>query len=815
MSKWAVLDLETTVYPGVGGDKAAWYNPQNWIVLMGWCTNDDRAAKGLRNAGHGQEQAAYDKFIELVSDPDMQFIVGHNIGFDLHYLMRDPDARAAWMRYVARGGLVWDTQIAEYIINGQDQASHMTSLNDCCLRYGLETKIDEVKILWEQGYNTDEIDPKLLMEYLIGRELVNHETGMVVGFQDGDIGLTRDVFLAQLPRIREQGQSRLLRVEMGARCAGIEMEFNGMHVDRELGEYIASELRVELDESTAELNKYLPENLPFVFNWTNRYHLSPLLFGGKVKYQRRQYDLKDGTTTFVPPAAGDAGSIYAYAQKDEPHYVMDDGKVVSIEQFDAWFFSATGDTSVSPWGPRAQYKSGKNAGEYKTKRVKVDDHDKPKSRMVDDYWEFPGFTKPLEEWASSTEGLYSCSAEVLDALSEYKGVEFLEVFGRVRAITKDLTTYFINEDGTKGMLTQVGEDGLVHHRLLQTSTVTGRLSCIKPNLQNLSNVSKSRARELFTSRFKNGVVVGSDFTSLEVYVQGMLTHCSQLLLDLESKIDMHCMRLAYQEGMDYEEVKRLAKGYTDENGVKHEPVEEWVEKRRLAKVFTFQRQYGAGVQTLMKQTGLSKEVIEKLIAADEDRYPEVSQWFAKFVEDIYANAVPTSNFFMHPCNPAIKVQQLTSQVKLPDGKLYTFKSEATNSLGLKRGKTTEFSSTQPLNFPVQGTGGQIAKMAMWVAVREFYRMENFGGRALLVNMVHDAQYCDADPSVKYQAAALLTACMTVASDAYGKAVGWELPVRVPTDTQMGPNLAEEHGIDDAVYHESVVTFTEELTARYL
>lgn len=812
MSKWAVLDLETTVYPGAGGDKAAWYNPQNWIVLMGWCTNDDRAAKGLRNTGPGQEQAAYGKFIELVSDPNMQFIVGHNIGFDLHYLMRDPDARAAWMRYVARGGLVWDTQIAEYIINGQDQASHMTSLNDCCLRYGLETKIDEVKILWEQGYNTDEIDPKLLMEYLIGRELVNHETGMVVGFQDGDIGLTRDVFLAQLPRIIEKGQSKLLRVEMGARCAGIEMEFNGMHVDRELGESIASELRVELDESTAELGKYLPADLPFDFNWTNRYHLSPLLFGGQIKYDRYEYDLKDGMTTFDPPKGADGA--YLYSQKDEVHYVLADGTTMECSWWEHCYNTEHG-FDDDGGKTRAQYKSGKNAGEYKTKKVKVNDYTKPKGRMAKDYVKFHGYVTPEPEWASSTEGLYSCSAEVLDELSGYKGVEFLEVFGRVRAITKDLTTYFINEDGTKGMLTQVGEDGLVHHRLLQTSTVTGRLSCIKPNLQNLSNVSKSRARELFTSRFKNGVVVGSDFTSLEVYVQGMLTHCSQLLLDLESKIDMHCMRLAYQEGMDYEEVKRLAKGYTDENGVKHEPAEEWVEKRRLAKVFTFQRQYGAGVKTLMKQTGLSKEVIEKLIAADEDRYPEVSQWFAKFVEDIYANAVPTSNFFMHPCNPAIKVQQLTSQVKLPDGKLYTFKSEATNSLGLKSGKTTEFSSTQPLNFPVQGTGGQIAKMAMWVAVREFYRMENFGGRALLVNMVHDAQYCDADPSVKYQAAALLTACMTVASDAYGKAMGWELPIRVPTDTQMGPNLAEEHGIDDAVYHESVVTFTEELTARYL
>ena len=133
-------------------------------------------------------------------------------------------------------------------------------------------------------------------------------------------------------------------------------------------------------------------------------------------------------------------------------------------------------------GPALRYKSGKNAGELKVTSANIPDYDKPKSRMVDDYWEFTGFTKPLAEWASSTDGLYSVGSEVIKTLTENTTIPFLKTLGRVTAISKDLGTYFISDDGEKGMLTLVGDDGLVHHSINHTSTVTGRLSGNSPNL---------------------------------------------------------------------------------------------------------------------------------------------------------------------------------------------------------------------------------------------------------------------------------------------------------------------------------------------
>lgn len=80
-------------------------------------------------------------------------------------------------------------------------------------------------------------------------------------------------------------------------------------------------LEEELNAARAELNAYLPKDMPFEFNWGNRYHLSPLLFGGKVKYQRREYDLKDGTKTFTPPSES-GYPAYAYSNKKGFKYVF-------------------------------------------------------------------------------------------------------------------------------------------------------------------------------------------------------------------------------------------------------------------------------------------------------------------------------------------------------------------------------------------------------------------------------------------------------------------------------------------------------------
>lgn len=573
---YAIVDLETTINTSFKR-KANPFDDRNWVVMAGWKGKADAKPKGIR-LHQGAQQ--HEWFHQLLV-PGIKFIVGHNIKFDMLHLLKSPLVYAAWQKWVADGGLVWDTQLAEYLLDGQLQASHMLSLDEVSLRYGGDTKVDEVKKLWEAGVPTEEIDPDLLARYLLGEDLPNGER------REGDIGNTERVFLGQIEKARSRDQSRSILMNMGALLATIEMERNGMHVNVELGRKLAAELEQRLRDTQARLDQYLPAALPFEFNWNNRYHLSPVIFGGAVKYQRRQYDLKDGRTTWYSPEdKPTARDLFAYAQKDETHVLLQDGSTMELSKWQRLDHGLTG-------GGAVVYASGKQKGEVKTKKVKVDDYTKPKSRMADCHYEFPGYTKPEDAWASSTEGLYSCSSDVIEALGS-RNIPFLKDLSSLKAMEKDLGTYFIKWDEAKqthtGMLTLVQPDSIIHHSLNHTSTVTGRFSSSNPNLQNIPKGNKSDVKQVFESRFgTDGLIGQSDFSSLEVYVQAILTACKMLIADLQAGTDMHCMRLSVKEKMPYDEVLKLCKGYVDAQGVYQPAVDEWDYKRTGAKVFSFQR----------------------------------------------------------------------------------------------------------------------------------------------------------------------------------------------------------------------------------
>ena len=811
---WAVIDLETTIHSGykrkansfLRGEEGSY---KNWVVMMGWCTAEDRNPQGMRLTQQTQSKMT-DKFIELLQGTKL--LVGVNLKFDLLYLLRDPRAYEAWQDYVVRGGNVFDCQLAEYLLQGQIKSAHMLSMDDMAVYYDLDTKVDEVKVLWEAGVPTEEIDPDLLARYLLGENLTD-ASGNVVGRREGDIGNTRDIFLRQVERAKAAGQSRSILLNMGSLLASIEMERNGMYVDKELGLELAKGLADELGEARAELDAYLPKDLPFEFSWGNRYHLSPLLFSGRIKYERREYDLKDGTKTFVaPPPSGDAA--YAYSQKDVLHYLGNDGNTYTVEQVEA-------NGGPSAWNLQ-QYKAGKNAGEFKCKKVKADDYDKPKTRMAADYWEFPGFAVPDAEWASSTDGLYSVASEVIEELtSRPDAVPFLKTLGRVAALSKDLGTYFITGEGedAKGMLTLVDQLGIVHHQINHTSTVTGRFSGSNPNLQNIPKGNKSKAKQMFVSRFKGGSILQSDFSALEVYVQANLTKCAALIQALLKGTDMHCLRLSNKEHMPYEEVLKLCKGYretaADGSVIEVAAVEEWDYKRTGVKVFSFQLAYGAGAATISKATGLPIEEVEALMAAENELFPEITEHFDARGREIDKNARATSSFVMHPANPAVKVQLMLSSIQLPSGKKYSYLSSPAPSFMLKRGVTSSFSPTERKNYEVQGEGAEIMKAAMWLAVREFYRHLNWNGLALLVNTVHDAQYADADPSVRDEVAQVLHSCMESATDFFCYWFKWQLSVPVPSDTVQGANMGEEIPYKSDAFKARAKELRTELAARYM
>jgi DNA polymerase-1 len=476
---YCTWDTETTIATSFKR-KANPFDRANWVVTHGFKHKGGAVIE--YRFGNARPAAGW---LRPVLE-NTRLLVGFNIKFDLLHALQDPDNLAIWMEYVAGGGNVWDCQLAEYLLNGMGQKDQMLSLDEVAPRYGGNVKVDEVKALWAAGINTPDIDPELLTRYLCGGD---DENGV---FQLGDVENTEKIALAQIARARDCGQLNSLLLNMGALLFTVEAERNGMYVDKAKGIELAASLKIAVDEATASLVQYLPAELPFDFNWGSTLQRSALFFGGTVQYDCREYDLKDGTTIWqdewdkhVAHAKSLPGAYVAntdpfpraYSQKELTGWLLNDG--VSVTTQDP--FGVDDPIKLSQY---ATFKGGKNAGEYKTKRIKVDDYSKPKSRIVKRPYTFAGYTKPKKTWAGADPGVWSTSSSVIEELAD-SGVPFLKAYASLMSMSKDLGTYYIttDEDGKqKGMLTLVGDDGIIHHKLNMCSTVTARLSSSDPNL---------------------------------------------------------------------------------------------------------------------------------------------------------------------------------------------------------------------------------------------------------------------------------------------------------------------------------------------
>jgi DNA polymerase-1 len=772
-----VIDIETTIITSYKR-KANVFDPQNWVVCVGWALGD--AAPGMRmRPGAGWFKAVLETYSPRI-------LIGANFKFDMLYLIRDPVDYAAWQQWVADGGMLWDIQLTEYLLEGQTQAAQMMSLDEMAPKYGGTTKFDEVKELWEAGVNTPDIPVNLLKRYLIGTD---EDPG-------GDIGNTRLVYKGQYERAKACGQVKSILMNGGSLLCTTEMERNGLKVDVALGRELAKGLEEQLAELAIKLAEYIPKDCPFDFNWGSAPQKSALFFGGTVTYKEWRPHL-------------DEQGAPLYATKDAVGYQTVYNDEWALEPENGW--------SPQELSRLRVYGSGKNKGEPKTKKVKVPDLEKPKGAKQDIPYTFPGYTKPEKRWESkSNPGQYGTGKEIIEELG-YRDIPFLQDFAKRAKLSKDLTTYYVTTDPKTGletgMLTLVQADDIIHHMLNHTSTVTARFSASSPNSQNLSKGDKSEVKTIFISRFgPDGKIVQSDFTSLEVFVQAILTKCGNLIDDLRAGLDMHCVRVAQKNGTKYEDELKRCKGYTDAEGVEHEPTPEGKKDRGKAKTFSFERAYGAGATSISTKNKIPMEDVEALIKAEEARYPEIVTFNANLIEYLEDSAASIGNFVQHPDFPGMTCDLKRASWRSPDNKLYSWGQHPAPEFLAKKGTRASFSPPEIKNYPVQGTGGEWAKAAMWLAIREFCRLKNFGGKALLINQVHDALYLDCHPDVAYEAAVVLHACMEEASAFMEYYFGWYVPVSVPSETVWGPNMGVEKPIpgnfkDDVKKHRKYIRDT--------
>lgn len=777
------IDTETTT-KALLGRKASPYHPDNWVVAAGYSVVSKDEPQVVAAYFHGK-QDAHGWLVQILTGHAPKWLVGFNIKFDILHLLKSEADYAAWQDWVAAGGLVWDCQLAEYLLGGMAQEHHTLALEEVSLRYGGTLKLDAVKDLWNAGVDTPDIPYDTLMEYLCGSRWLRSRGGapFLPSEHDveGDVPSTERIFKGQYAAAMKRKMLPLMRINMGALMATIEMERNGLACSKKRGMALAARLERDVAATRKKLVEMaLPPDLPWEFNWGSPKQLSALIFGGEVTYPKREYLLTTGEYTFQ-----ENHPDQAFAMKDEEHYVLANGATIACAGF--------GMSDTEP-DPRVRFKAGKQAGQFKIKKAKVPDRTKPKSRMGEDTWTFRRQYTPKPAWAGADPTVYSTASDVIEEVAETSDLPWLQELGKLSKMTKDLGTYYLTVDGSgkeKGMLTKVGEDGIIHHSIHMVRTVTARFSSSDPNLQNVPRGDTSNVKRMFRSRYPGGYIIPSDFKSLEIYCQAYLTGDRQLIADLKDNLDMHCARLSTVENKPYPEVLALCKG--------KDAVPEWGVKRTLIKTFSFQRAYGAGAAKIAAYLKVSPEQVEEWIKADEARYPEIPLWQSHVAAQIGQTAIPLDRWGTHP-TAGVRFQVHRGFYTDFLHKTYCFDESASPDFMAKPRRKDQapvyasFSPTEAKNYPVQGLGGEIMKAALWLALRGFYAVKNFQGKAILVNTVHDASYVDAAPSVAANAAALLHGAMEEACALIEQEFSITLPLPVPADTHWGHSMFIEKSI---------------------
>ena len=445
-----VVDVETTVN-NTSKDKkkcglASPFHEDNRIVAYGIKTPDviapilfyEREApieyirlrrtgkllKGMEEPKGYKDQKKWDwadKFIKSASK--CPIVVGHNIAFDINYILRNATANeqinTLKQGIIDNKVLVWDSMLVEYILSGQSWK--YPSLDDVCKKYELPVKDDEVKTLWQAGYKTEDINKDILLPYL-----------------EHDVEVTEQVFLKQLRQVDEKGLKSIVFDELRARMATILAEYNGMAFDETHAFRLHKMLDGEVEEIESNLLEFLFEHnnikkysklFEDSINFGSHDQVSAMLFGGTLKWKEERAEEDEHGDLVVYKSGKKKGNI-KYR------------KVEFTQELEAMYV------------PKDKWKSKKEGVFFTSDEV---------------LQELYSVTKPTNVKISPNSLLSKTNVKV-----------FVSLIQEHRQLKKERDTYLT------GLTKVCWNDGLLHPTFNHVETPTGRLSCRNPNLQNIT-----------------------------------------------------------------------------------------------------------------------------------------------------------------------------------------------------------------------------------------------------------------------------------------------------------------------------------------
>lgn len=706
MSSILFTDYETENFPYYGS-VASPYCPDNYIVESGWRvdrTNPDGtvtvgAVQSVRYANKEEFKAAPVSEWFPIQD-DTWLIVAHNLSYECSWWLTY--ARKEFEAFLKRGGRVFCTMHGHYIAS--DFQDLYPSLDETAPKYGGTHKVDGVKLLWEQGVRTSEIDPMLLHEYLVG--------------PSGDIENTAVCFYGECAIFSERNQMQMVWERQDALLAWSFCEWFGLYVNVPVAQQNQAEQEQRIQELRQQLQQYLPKDLPeeFEFNYGSNYHMSALVYGGPIRYDMKvPYD----PPKFVKVEVQD-GVYKAGKNKGLPKFIKVDSDIPLLK-WGKGIYNFPGIVNIQELPQHLQEKYSER-GEFRGAQTLPDG-------------------SPV----------YSTSGDAMNGLAA-QGFEFAKLVNELAALEKDTGTYYLrteyNKDGSvkkvSGMLQYVIPEsgdgsGIIHHRLNTCSTVTGRLSASNPNLQNLPRDGTSRVKQMFTSRFgEHGRITEVDYSALEVVMSCVHTGDLKLLELLQKDTDMHCYRLAFKEGKSYEEMYQLCH---DASGPDYKY---WKQQRTDIKPPSFAAQYGATAKGIAFATGCTVEYAQSFLDNEAKLFPTTIGF-----RDVVRAEVERTGML----EPVLREQCEDGQWRLyrrgywtsPAGTRYSFRQKLQWQVpegGGRKVQVVDYKGTEIANYWNQGEAFFLMAVAAGQVLRRLIQKDWYGGKVVLVTNVHDALYLD-------------------------------------------------------------------------
>jgi len=226
----------------------------------------------------------------------------------------------------------------------------------------------------------------------------------------------------------------------------------------------------------------------------------------------------------------------------------------------------------------------------------------------------------------------------------------------------------------------------LHTTYKQTVAVTGRLSSINPNLQNIPVRTElgRQIRRAFTAAPGHSLLV-ADYSQIELRVLAHIAGEESLIESFRKGEDIHRRTAAQVHNVGLDEVTP--------------------DMRRVAKVINFGVLYGMSAHRLTRELGIGYAEAESFIRTYFERYPNVRRYIDETLES---------------CRQQGYVETALGRRRMiPD-------------ISAKNRNAREYAERTAYNMPIQGTAADIMKLAM---IQLAPQLEAFGAHIIL--QVHD------------------------------------------------------------------------------